>query len=111
MRAAWLKNDLRTWVPRAPMLLCGGNGDTEVDFAHARLTHAYFQARGGSVQLLDVDSAAGANDPYARSKSIFAAIRQAVIDSGDDPTTVANCHGFMANVACEVAARDFFSRL
>ncbi|MDM5181521.1 prolyl oligopeptidase family serine peptidase [Massilia sp. DJPM01] len=110
MRAAWLKNDLRTWVPRAPMLLCGGNGDPEVGFAHARLTQAYFQAHGGAAQLLDVDSPVTENDPYARSKTIFAAIRQAVIDSGADPTTPDNYHGFMANVACEVAARDFFSR-
>ncbi|MCE3607953.1 prolyl oligopeptidase family serine peptidase [Massilia sp. P8910] len=110
MRAAWLKNDLRTWAPSAPMLLCGGNGDPEVGFAHARLTQAYFQAHGGAAQLLDVDSPVTANDPYARSKNIFAAIRQAVIDTGDDPTTFDNYHGFMANVACEVAARDFFSR-
>lgn len=111
MRAAWLRNDLRTWTPTAPMLLCGGNGDPEVGFDHARLTHAYFQAHGGTAQLLDVDSPSGANDPYARSKNIFAAIKQAVIDSGDDPGTNDNYHGFMANVACEVAARDFFSRL
>jgi hypothetical protein len=110
MRAAWLKNDLRTWTPSAPMLLCGGNGDPEVVFDHARLTHAYFQAHGGTAQLLDVDSPIGANDPYARSKNLFAAIKQAVIDSGDDPGTADNYHGFMANVACEVAARDFFSR-
>ncbi|NHZ37534.1 alpha/beta hydrolase family protein [Massilia rubra] len=110
MRAAWLKNDLRTWTPTAPMLLCGGNGDPEVGFDHARLTHAYFKAHGGTAQLLDVDSPAGANDPYARPKNIFAAIKQAVIDSGGDPGTADNYHGFMANVACEVAARDFFSR-
>ncbi|ATQ75677.1 hypothetical protein CR152_14930 [Massilia violaceinigra] len=110
MRAAWLKNDLRTWAPSAPMLMCGGNGDPEVSFDHARLTHAYFQAHGSAAQLLDVDSPVTDNDPYARSKNLFAAFRQAVIDSGDDPTTVDNYHGFMANVACEVAARDFFSR-
>ncbi|NHZ99239.1 prolyl oligopeptidase family serine peptidase [Massilia sp. CCM 8734] len=110
MRAAWLKNDLRTWTPAAPMLMCGGKGDPEVNFAHARLTHAYFQAHGSTAQLLDVDSPVTANDPYARPKTLFAAIRQALIDSGDDPATVDNYHGFMANVACEVAARDFFSR-
>ncbi len=110
MRAARLKNDLRTWAPSAPMLMCGGNGDPEVSFENARLTQAYFQAHGSAAQLLDVDSPVTENDPYARSKNIFAAIKQAVINSGDDPTTVDNYHGFMANVACEVAARDFFSR-
>ncbi|NHZ44478.1 alpha/beta hydrolase family protein [Massilia aquatica] len=110
MRAAWLRNDLRTWTPSAPMLLCGGNGDPEVSFAHARLTHAYFQAHGGTAQLLDVDSPAGANDPYARPKTIFAHIRQALITNGEDPDTVDNYHGFSARVACELAARDFFSR-
>lgn len=110
MRAAWLKNDLRTWSPSAPMLMCGGHSDPEVGFDNARLTLAYFQARGSAAQLVDVDSPVTENDPYARSKNIFAAIRQAVIDTGDDPTTIENYHGFMANVACEVAARDFFGR-
>ncbi|CAN7673484.1 hypothetical protein LJR289_005273 [Pseudoduganella sp. LjRoot289] len=110
MRAAWLKNDLRTWAPSAPMLMCGGNGDPEVGFDNARLTHAYFLARGSAAQLLDVDSPVTADDPYARSKKIFAAIRQAVVDTGDDPASIGNYHGFMVNVACEVAARDFFRR-
>lgn len=110
MRAAWLKNDLRTWTPSAPMLMCGGNGDPEVAFDNARLTQAYFHAYGGAAQLLDVDSPATENDPYARSKGIFAAIKQAVINAGGDPMKAENYHGFMANVACEVAARDFFSR-
>lgn len=110
MRAAWLRNDLRTWTPSAPMLLCGGNGDPEVSFAHARLTHAYFQAHGGSAQLLDVDAPAGTNDPYARPKTVFAYIKQALIANGEDPDTVDNYHGFAAKVACELAARDFFSR-
>lgn len=92
------------------MLMCGGSGDPEVSFDHARLTHAYFQAHGSAAQLVDVDSPVTENDAYARSKTIFATIKQAVIDTGDDPTTVDNYHGFMAKVACEVAARDFFSR-
>lgn len=110
MRAAWLRNDLRTWTPKAPMLLCGGHGDPEVRFEHARLTHAYFQAHGGTAQLLDVDSPAGANDPFARPKTLFGQLQQALIGNGDDPNTADNYHGVMANVACELAARDFFSR-
>jgi hypothetical protein len=110
MRAAWLKNDLRTWAPSAPMLMCGGNGDPEVAFDNARLTQAYFQAHGAAAQLLDVDSPVAPNDPYAQPKAIFAAIRQAVVNAGGDPATAENYHGAMANVACEMAARDFFSR-
>ena len=110
MRAAWIKNDLRTWAPSAPMLMCGGSGDPEVSFENARLTHAYFQARGSGAQLLDVDAPVAGDDPYARSKNIFSAIRKAVIDTGDDPASIENYHGFMVNIACEVAARDFFSR-
>ena len=109
-RAAWLKNDLRTWAPAAPMLMCGGKADTEVVFLNAQLTQAYFQEHGSSVSLLDVDSAIGPNDPFAGAKSVFASTRKSVVAAGGDPLSAKNYHGNMVFAACAVAARDFFNQ-
>lgn len=110
LRIAGIKNDLRTWTPVAPMLICGGHADPDVGFAHAQLTQAYFAAHGTMIPLLDVDSAVTANDPYAKAKSVFLAARQNVIDAGGDPGSVDNYHGYMVSAACNIAARDFFSQ-
>lgn len=111
-RKAWFKNDLRTWTPTGPMLMCGGHGDTEVYFDNAVLTYAYFQAHGladGLVAVLDVDSPATVNDPYARAKASFVAARQLLVAAGEDPNSQNNYHGFTAFAGCSVAARDYFS--
>lgn len=111
MRAAWFKNDLRTWVPTVPVLMCGGHGDDEVPFNNATLTQAYFNAHGVApklVTVLDVDTPALANDPYASAKSVFAEARRRVVASNGDPTSQENYHGYMAFAGCNVAARDFF---
>jgi hypothetical protein len=113
-RKAWHRNDLRTFVPTVPLLMCGGHADGEVAFANATLTDAYFANHGaasGVVTLLDVDSATAAGDPWADAKSAFIAARAGVVAAGGDPTTNDNYHGFMVSTACAVAARDFFKTL
>jgi pimeloyl-ACP methyl ester carboxylesterase len=48
-------NDLlRDWTPKAPVWLCGGDKDPEVEFKNARLAYAYFKARHVNVSLTDV---------------------------------------------------------
>lgn len=111
MRAAWFKNDLRTWVPTVPVLMCGGNGDSEVPFNNATLTQAYFNAHGvapGLVTVLDVDTPVLPNDPYAAAKTLFAQAKRLVIAANGDPADPNNYHGYMAFAGCNVAARDFF---
>ncbi len=110
MRKAWHKNDLRAFTPTVPLLMCGGHGDSEVAFANATLTYAYFQNHGASASVLaplDVDSATTAGDPWAAAKAAFTAARNAVIAAGGDPSTTDNYHS-LAQAACGVAARDFF---
>ncbi|MBV6321620.1 alpha/beta hydrolase family protein [Duganella violaceipulchra] len=111
MRNAWFKNDLRTWVPTAPVLMCGGHGDPKVPFFNATLTQAYFNAHGvgaGLVTVLDVDTPVLANDPYAGAKNLFAEARRLVVAANGNPADPANYHGYMAFAGCNVAARDFF---
>ncbi len=111
MRLAALKNDLRTWTPKSPMLMCGGNGDNEVGFYNAQLTMAYFAAHGlaaNTVSVLDVDSPVAAGDPYAAAKTAFAKARQRVVAANDNPNSNDNYHGYTAFIGCSVAVRDFF---
>lgn len=44
------------WVPKAPVYLCGGRRDPEVEFKNAKKAYAYFHARGVNVTLTDVDA-------------------------------------------------------
>lgn len=108
-REAWFRNDLRTFTPTVPMLMCGGHDDPEVWFQNTVLTDAYFVNHGlatGLVTVLDVDAPAAAGDPYALAKATFAQIRDAIAATGAD--TKAYYHGDMLSAACQVAARDFF---
>ncbi|MES2160389.1 MAG: prolyl oligopeptidase family serine peptidase [Pseudomonadota bacterium] len=111
MRAAWFKNDLRTWVPTTPLLMCGGNGDGVVPFNNATLTQAYFNAHGvgaGLVTVLDVDTPVLANDPYAGAKNLFAEAKRLVIAGNGNPADPDTYHDYLAFAGCNVAARDFF---
>ncbi len=111
LRRDWLANDLRTFTPTAPLVLCGGHADTEVPFANTTLAAAYFQNHGASaatLTLLDVDSTITAGDPWADAKTVFAAARSGVIAAGGGPANQDNYHGFIVQAACAAAARDFF---
>ena len=108
-RKAWFHNDLRTWTPTMPMLMCGGNADPEVPFRNTQLTYAYYQNHGLAANLvstLDVDSPATANDPWALAKATFLEAKQAVVAEGGNVT--AFYHGTIVDPACLIAARDFF---
>ena len=73
-------NDLRDWSPTAPVLLCAGDSDPTVFYFNTQLIQGYWAANapGSSIALLDVDSSAGSNDPYANEKNGFAAAKTAV---------------------------------
>jgi predicted esterase len=73
-------NDLRNWVPTAPVLLCAGDSDPTVFYFNTQLIDGYWasSAPTSSVTLLDVDSSATSGDPYANEKIGFAAAKAAV---------------------------------
>lgn len=80
MRAALKQNDLRNWVPSAPVLLCGGEQDPEVFWLNAQLEQNYWlgQSPVAPVSVLDLDSSVAAGDPYSTVKTQFAIARDAV---------------------------------
>jgi hypothetical protein len=118
-RKAGVKNDLRNYVPKVPILLCGGNGDPTVYFANAQLTQAYFLSNGlpaAALTVLDVDSSpTGATDPFAAAKVGFGQSKAAVIaaaPAGTAAVAVANAyHGTLVPPFCNAAAQGFFKNL
>jgi len=120
LRQALKQNDLRNWIPAAPTLLCGGNADPTVFWFNTQLMQGYWAARAPSpspVTVLDLDSTASGNDPYAELKSQFALAKQitaatAVAQGADDGGAGAVASAYHAGLVppfCLAAVRDFFA--
>lgn len=120
LRQAAKRNDLRDWVPTAPLLLCGGNGDPTVFWLNTQLMQNYWLTHtpaANTVAVLDVDSQASANDPYRSIKADFAlakllvaatAVAQGATDGGAQAVLEAY-HSTLVPPFCLSAARDFFA--
>lgn len=127
MRTAAIANDLRTWTPLRPMLLCGGSGDPTVFYsANTQVMQGYWSAPSpaaapaGILNVLNVDSAiTGASDPYASAKGGFAltktntataAVAAGATDGGASAVIQAY-HGSLVPPFCNAAARGFFQKV
>jgi alpha/beta superfamily hydrolase len=80
MRTLLAQNDLRDWLPAAPVLLCGGDLDPEVFWFNAELEQGYWTAQSAAVPLtvLDLEAPVGSSDPYATAKTEFEIAKDAV---------------------------------
>lgn len=81
LRAALARNDLRTWVPDVPTLLCDGDQDPDVYYFNASLMQQYWQQHGSAATpatVLDLEAPAGNPDPYASIKQGFEAQKAAI---------------------------------
>jgi pimeloyl-ACP methyl ester carboxylesterase len=114
LRKWMVKNDLRSYVPQAPLLLCGGARDPVVPFTNAENTHAYFNAHGAATVLVDLETIAP-QDPYLVQKQGFARELQAMArdaaKKGNDPGKAVSdrYHSRLAASFCLMTARDFFN--
>jgi hypothetical protein len=118
-RQALQENDLRNWVPTAPVLLCGGDVDPLVFFFNTQLMQSYWaaQAPSASVSVLDLEAAAIPNDPYANLKTDFAvakalvaatAVSQGATDGGA-LAVAESYHAMLVAPICFAATRSFFA--
>jgi alpha/beta superfamily hydrolase len=111
-------NDLRTWAPTAPVLLCGGSSDPSVFYLNTQLMQHHWAASApnAAVAVLDVDSPVAANDPYAALKNGFVAakdlvIAAAVAGGATDGGALAVLEAYHAGLVppfCLSAAKSFF---
>lgn len=111
-------NDLRNWVPSAPMLLCGGHSDPTVFYFNTQLMQSYWAATAPSapVTFLDVDSSVSSNDPYASEKNGLAAAKAAVAaaavvsgaNDGGAMAVLQDYHATLVPPFCLSAVKAFF---
>jgi len=119
-RRALQINDLRNWVPASPVLLCGGDADPLVFWLNTELMQSYWASQGTAsapVSVLDLDSAASNNDPYAALKQDFAVAKEvvaaaAVAQGATDGGALAVAEAYHATLVapfCFAAVKSFFA--
>ncbi|MDE2052261.1 MAG: alpha/beta hydrolase, partial [Gammaproteobacteria bacterium] len=118
LRQDLARNDLRNFNPAEPLLLCGGDDDPVVFYLNTQLMQGYWAAHapGAQVTVLDVDSALGANDPYADIKNGFAAAKAAVAAAaiaggatdGGTSAVLSDYHAGLVPPFCLYAVEKFF---
>ncbi|HEY3786407.1 MAG TPA: prolyl oligopeptidase family serine peptidase [Steroidobacteraceae bacterium] len=111
LRMAFKLNDMRSWIPQNPMLLCGGDQDPTVFFSvNTGTMQAFWSALPpGVITVLDVNAAPGANDPFAAVQVGFQQQLAALLASGGPAAVVQAYHSAVAPF-CTVAARAYFSQ-
>ncbi len=117
LRKLLLKNDLRTYLPSVPMLLCGGHNDPTVPFYNTDAAYAYFNAKGMApalLNVLDLESASALLGDYRDPVLAFGAAKLALIAqaarNGENTAqaVASNYHAGLVAPFCLMAARTFF---
>ncbi|MEO5671683.1 MAG: lipase family protein, partial [Ramlibacter sp.] len=118
LRIAARANDLRgSWVPAAPMLMCGAMRDATVSFATNTLAmqRQWASLPPGLVTVLDIDdNPANLSDPFVAEKLGFAVVKEATVAlarlKGDDPEwELARNYHAGAFPFCASAVKRYFS--
>jgi hypothetical protein len=119
-RQALKLNDLRSWTPVAPTMLCGGDEDPEVFFLNTQLMQAYWTAYAPAttaVSVLDLDSSTPAAGVNGSLQSDFQLAKQAVaaaavLQGATDGGTTAVFEAYHATLVapfCLAAVINFFN--
>lgn len=113
LRQAFKANDLRNWVPTAPVLLCGGDDDPTVLFMNTELIDEYWKANGvtAEVTVLNLDDDPSIDDPYGSRKLAFAAAKEAIEADGGIEAVTEVYHSTLLPPFCLSAAKSFFDDL
>jgi hypothetical protein len=81
LRQALKLNDLRSWTPVAPTMLCGGDQDPEVYYSNTQLMQAYWAAYAPAttpISVLDLDSSTSSAGVDGSLQTEFQVAKQAV---------------------------------
>ena len=120
LRRALEINDLRNWVPTAPVLLCGGDVDPLVFWLNTALMQGYWASHApvsAPISVLDLESAASNNDAYASLKKDFAIAKDlvaatAVAQGASDGGALAVAEAYHTTLVapfCFAAVKSFFA--
>jgi acetyl esterase/lipase len=105
----WLvHNDLRSYTPSVPTLLCGGHDDPTVPYMNTAATAAYFGAHGASVTELDIDGLPGPNDPFGTAKAGFMAAKALLRVAAGGESVASSYHAGLVAPFCMAATRSYF---
>ena len=113
LRIALKANDLRSWVPGSPILMCGSTLDPTVFFStNAEVMAAYWAAQGVPSELytlLDLNATPNPASPFAPLQVGFQTSEAAILASSEEQW-VSTYHENELPF-CMVAARGFFAAL
>ena len=120
LRKWMLKNDLRNYTPRSPLLLCGGSKDPSVPFFNATAAAEYFSQHGASPTVVDLEEQ-GAQDEFSTARRSFALISIESMKKAEEEAAksgrsagellMESYHSRLAGAPCLLAARNYFNSL
>jgi hypothetical protein len=104
----WLvRNDLRSYMPSAPTMLCGGHDDPTVPYFNATAAASYFRARGAITEL-DIDDTPSLNDPYRSAQGRLRGSQVHPARGLGDSAVASSYHAGLVAPFCMAATRDYF---
>jgi dienelactone hydrolase len=119
-RQALQRNDLRNWVPVAPVQLCGGDVDPVVFWLNTQLIQNYWVTHApaaAAITVLDLEAPVSTSDGYTNLKQGFQAAKTlvataAVLQGATDGGAAAVAEAYHATLVapfCVAAAKSFFA--
>lgn len=109
-------NDLRNWVPRAPVLLCGGHSDPTVFYnVNTQVMQAFWAHQWvapAPLQVVDVDGGTAPVGPLQTGFSQAEAAMVSVAGGGaaGQSAVLQAYHGTLVPPFCTAAVRSFFNQ-
>lgn len=109
-RQALKYNDLRSWVPTSPVLMCAGDEDPVVYYVNTQLMEGYWAmtAPASYILVLDVDAPASRGGPYKHIKKHFAETKKILKWVQGKSWVGENYHALLVPAFCIQAVTSFF---
>ena len=117
LRRALIKNDLRNWTPKNPLMMCASPSDGAVDIrfgAEAMLSYWRTPRHApvpGVVSYLNFEAPIKEDDVFKYLKQSFQAEREEIENGRQWPIWVDPHHQILLPRYCYLAARDYFDRM
>jgi dienelactone hydrolase len=117
LRRWFYRSDMRGWIPRAPLTMCGGSNDPAVPFhLTAELMMRYWSSPGtrapaGRVALLNFDDPSLPKDRYFDLRLKAAEYSKAFATRNGGDALVEAYHNIISPRFCYLAARQWFETM